>query len=91
MQGPRVLRGGNRRKQSRFVGGGKGLIKWARGLFQVFFGATFAHHLVEEVLYDHEEEEDLALLAARHAREHLEQLRVDLFRQGEAVLGDVRH
>lgn len=64
---------------------------YLRRLLEVFFGAALAHHFVEEVLYDHEEEEDLALLASGHAGEHVEELRVDLFRQGEAVLRDICH
>src|SRR2546428_1600550 len=55
-----------------------------RRLFDVFAGAALAHHLVEEVLYDHEQKKYLALLAAGHSPQHLEQFGVDLFREGEA-------
>jgi hypothetical protein len=60
-------------------------------LFEVFAGAALAHHLVEEVLYDHEQKEDLSLLSARHAAEHLQQFGVDLFRQSEAVVWQICH
>ncbi len=54
-------------------------------------GAPFAHHLVEEVLHDHEQKEYLALLTAGHSSQHLEQFGVDLFRESETVVRQVSH
>ena len=57
------------------------------GLFEVFAGAAFAHHLVEEILDDHEEEQGLALLAAGHAREHVQKFGVYFIRELLIIVG----
>ena len=66
--------------------------RWfAESSFEVFSSAAFAHHLVEQVLYDHKQEKDLTLLTARHAREHLKKLWIDTLGERLAIVGNVRH
>ena len=54
-------------------------------LLDVFAQAALSHHLIQEILDDHQKEEHLALLPARHAGQHLQQLRINLLRERQTV------
>jgi hypothetical protein len=60
-------------------------------LFQVFPRAPFSHHLKEQILDNHQEEEHLALLAAGHPRQHLKQFGVYFVGKRKAIITKVRH
>ena len=62
-----------------------------KGLLQVLPHAPLSQHLEQEVLDDHQQEQHLALLTARHPRQHVQEVRIDLSRQGDTVLRGVRH
>lgn len=59
-------------------------------LLQVFPQPALPHHLVQEVLHDHEQEQHLALLTLGHTGQHLQQFGVDFLGQRQTVR-DFRH
>jgi len=60
-------------------------------LFHILSCAALAHHFVQEILDNHEQKQHLTLLPARHSREHLQQLRIDLLSEPQMAVGKVRH